>query len=68
MTQSLERRVCGVEQVQAGQRRMHFFWRDEDETQDMVRARIRAKIASGAASPNDQFVTFFWWDPADGES
>jgi hypothetical protein len=47
---------------------MHFFWRDEDETQDMVRARIRAKIASGAASPNDQFVTFFWRDPADGES
>jgi hypothetical protein len=40
--------------------RMHFFWWDLRETRDMVRARIRAKIASGEASPNDRFVIFTW--------
>jgi hypothetical protein len=42
---------------------MHFFWWEEDETGDAVDARIRAKIASGEASPNDRFVTFTWARP-----
>jgi hypothetical protein len=42
---------------------MHFFWWEEDETRDAVDARIRAKIASGEASPNDRFVTFTWTRP-----
>jgi hypothetical protein len=32
-----------------------------------VRARIRAAIASGEASPNDRFVTFTWTRP-EGEN
>jgi hypothetical protein len=33
---------------------------DEGETDEIVQARIRAKIARGDASPHDRFVTFFW--------
>jgi hypothetical protein len=39
---------------------MHFFWWDWHETRSDVRARIRAKIASGEASPKDRFVIFTW--------
>jgi hypothetical protein len=62
-----ERRVCRVERAHTAARRTHTFFRDPHETQDVVRARIRAKIASGQASPSDRFVTFFWRAPEGGE-
>ena len=60
---SLERRFHCVEGALIAQRRTHIFFRDPHETQDVVRARIRDKIASGQASPNDRFVTFYWRTP-----
>jgi hypothetical protein len=63
---SAERRVGRVEGAQAASRRIHTFFRNPGETQEMVQAQIREKIASGEASPTDQFVTFFWRAP-DGE-
>jgi hypothetical protein len=65
MRLSLERRVRGVERARAAQRQMRFIWQDTDETSEEVQARIRARIASGEASPTDQFVTFSWRSPAD---
>jgi hypothetical protein len=59
----LERRVCRVERAHVAERRTHTFFRDPHETADVVQARIRAKIASGQASPSDRFVTFFWRAP-----
>jgi hypothetical protein len=61
----LDRRVCRVERAHTAQRRTHIFFRDTHETPDVVQARIRAKIASGQASPSDRFVTFFWRAPED---
>jgi hypothetical protein len=55
-----------AEQVRAGERRTHTFFRNPGETQEAVQARIRAKIARGDASPDDRFVTFFWKSP-DGD-
>jgi hypothetical protein len=43
------------------------FFPDPHETEDVVQARIRAKIASGQASPGDRFVIFFWRDPGGDE-
>ena len=65
---SLERRFCRVQQAHTTERRTHTFFRDPHETQDVVRARIRAKIASGQASPSDRFVTFYWRTPEGDES
>jgi hypothetical protein len=67
MTSSLERRCCRVQQAHTAQRRTHIFFRDPHETQDVVRARIRDKIASGQASPSDRFVTFYWRTPEGDE-
>jgi hypothetical protein len=64
MRPSLERRVGCVERVLAARRRTHYLWQDMDETDEALQARIRARIASGAAGPNDQFVTFRWRSPA----
>jgi hypothetical protein len=36
--------------------RMHLFWWNLDETYDKVQARMRATIASGEASENDEFT------------
>jgi hypothetical protein len=49
-----------IAKARAPKPRMHFFWWGQDETYDKVKARIRAAIASGEASPNDRFVTFTW--------
>jgi hypothetical protein len=35
-------------------------WWELNEPDDAVQARIRAKIASGEASPSDRFATFTW--------
>jgi hypothetical protein len=60
MKSSLVRQVGRAEQVSASGRRTHTFFGDEGETDEIVQARIRAKIARGDASPHDRFVTFFW--------
>jgi hypothetical protein len=49
-----------VAKIRAAESRLHYLWWDLDETYDMVQARIRAMIASGEASENDEFVTFTW--------
>jgi hypothetical protein len=63
MKPSVVRKADRVAKDRAPKPRMHFFWWEEDETRDMVQARIRAKIASGEASKNDRFVTFTWRRP-----
>ena len=63
MKPSMVRKADRIAKDRAPKPRMHFFWWEQDETRDMVRARIRAKIASGEASPNDRFVTFTWTRP-----
>jgi hypothetical protein len=65
MKSSVIRKADRIAKGRAPKPRMHFFWWELDETRDMVRARIRARIASGAASPNDHFVTFTWSRPED---
>ena len=64
MRPSLARRVRGVERARAAHRQMRFIWQGTDETSAEVQARIRARIASGEASPTDEFVTFTWRSPA----
>jgi hypothetical protein len=63
--QSLVRKAERMVRDRAPKPRMHFFWWELDETYDMVEARIRARIASGEASENDDFVTFTWRRPED---
>jgi hypothetical protein len=63
MMSSKLRRIGRVELARVAERRTHTFFRDPGETQEMVQARIREKIASGEASPSDRFVTFFWRAP-----
>jgi hypothetical protein len=53
-----------MERILAAHRRTHYVWQGMDETDDALQARIRAKIASGAASPRDRFITFCWRSPA----
>jgi hypothetical protein len=60
MKLSALRKAGRVAKARAPKPRMHFFWWDWRETRAMVRARIRASIASGEASPNDRFVIFTW--------
>jgi hypothetical protein len=65
MRASLERRVSSMERVLAARRRTHHLWQGWDETYEAVQARIRAKIASGEAGPDDRFITFRWRSPAE---
>jgi hypothetical protein len=67
MKASIVRQVARAEQVGASERRTHTFFRNPGETQEAVRAQIRAKIARGDASPHDRFVTFFWKSPEGDE-
>ncbi len=66
MSLSMERRVDGLERAHAAQCRTHYLFRGMDETRAQVQARIRAKIASGAASRTDQFIIFSWKSPEEG--
>ena len=66
MKPSIVRQVVRAEQVRASERRIHTFFRNPGETQEMVQAQMREKIASGEASPHDRFVTFFWKDSEEG--
>jgi hypothetical protein len=63
MKPSALRKADRVAKARGPKPRMHFFWWGQDETYDMVQARIRATIASGEASPTDRFVTFTWTRP-----
>jgi hypothetical protein len=67
MMASIVRQVARAEQVHASERRTHTFFRNPGETQEVVQAQIRAKIARGDASPHDRFVTFFWKSPEGDE-
>jgi hypothetical protein len=60
MSPPLERRVDGVEKAHAARGRVHYFFKNWDETLAQVQARIAARIASGGASPSDQFIIFQW--------
>jgi hypothetical protein len=64
MRPSLERRISGMERILTGFRQTHYLFQGLEETYEDVQARIRAKIASGEAGPNDQFVIFRWRSPA----
>ena len=67
MKSSLVRQVARAEQVRAGTRRTHTFFRNPGETPETVHAQIRDKIARGDASPHDRFITFFWKSPEGDE-
>ena len=65
MKTSVIRKADRVAKERAPKPRMHFYWWDEDETNEMVQARIRAEIASGQAKKGDKFVIFTWRRPED---
>jgi hypothetical protein len=58
MKPSVVRKAHRIAKYRAPKPRMHFLWCEQDEPRDAVRARIRAMIASGEASPNDRLLTF----------
>ena len=68
MNLSLCRRLARIEHAVAAQRRVHYLFREMDETDDLVQARIRAMIASGEARPSDRFVIFSWSGSAANEA
>jgi hypothetical protein len=65
MSLSLERRLDGLEKARAAQYRSHYLFREMDETEPQIDARIDAMIASRKAGPNDRFIIFSWRWPAD---
>jgi hypothetical protein len=62
MRPALARRLGAMERILTGFRQTHYFFRGLNETHEDVQARIRARIASGEAGPNDRFVIFHWRD------
>jgi hypothetical protein len=64
MRPSLWRRVSCMERVLMTPGRDRYLWQGEDETNEALAARIRAKIESGEVGPNDRFITFRWRSPA----
>jgi hypothetical protein len=60
MKPSVLHKADRIAKARAPEPRMHFFWWDLRETRAMVRARIRATIASGEASRYDRFVICTW--------
>jgi hypothetical protein len=65
MSLPLERRIDRLEKASAARRRPRYLFRGMDETWAQVEARMRAMIASGEASRDDQFVMFEWRSSAD---
>ena len=63
MKPSVIRKADRVAKERTPKPRMRFFWWEEDETREMVQARIRAEIASGEAAKNDRFIIFTWRRP-----
>lgn len=61
---SADRRLDRVERNHATPSRMRFIWRAKDETDEQVKAKMRAMIANGEAGPNDQLITYEWGAPA----
>jgi hypothetical protein len=60
MKPALARRLLRVERRCDRPRRTRFIWQDAGEGEDVVEARKRAMIASGAARPTDRFITARW--------
>jgi hypothetical protein len=60
MKAALSRRLYRIERHCSGPRRTRFIWQDAGEGDDVVEARKRAMIASGAARPTDRFITARW--------
>jgi hypothetical protein len=61
MKRSLQRRLDALaKKIYTAERQPRLLWRETTETAEDVRARIRAMIASGEASPNDRFHTIGW--------
>jgi hypothetical protein len=65
MKASVLRKADGVAKERAPKPQMRIFWWEQDETREMLQARIRASIASGEAAENDRFVIFSWRRPED---
>jgi hypothetical protein len=63
MKPSVLRKARRIAKALVPKRRDRYFWWEQDEPREAVRARIRAAIASGEASPHDRFVTFTWKRP-----
>jgi hypothetical protein len=63
MKPSVVRKAGRIAKTRAPKPRDRYFWWEQDEPREAVRARIRAAIASGEASPHDRFVTFTWTRP-----
>jgi hypothetical protein len=63
MKRSLMSRVDRLQRLFAAQGRVRCLWQETGETMDMIRARIRAEIATGKASEIDRFVVFGWGRP-----
>ena len=40
--------------------RIHYLWRDTDETLEEVRERFRRMIEQGRANENDDYIIFRW--------
>jgi hypothetical protein len=69
MKAALPRRPLRIERHCSGPRRTRFIWQDEGEgeDEDVVEARKREMIASGAARPTDRFITARWCAPDEGK-
>jgi hypothetical protein len=62
---SADRRVDQLEKARAAPARIRFVWQGAGETYEQVKAKMRAMIANGAASPRDRLVIFTWNSSAD---
>jgi hypothetical protein len=61
MKRALQRRIEAVaKKVHAPAPGMCILFQETDETDEQVRARFRAMIASGEASENERLVKFRW--------
>jgi hypothetical protein len=65
MKRALQRRVEAVaKKVHTPAPRMCILFQETGETDEQVRARFRAMIASGEAGENERLVKFHWLPPA----
>ncbi len=60
MKLAILRRLDLLEQPRVPRHRKFLLWRDVDETEKQVKARINAQIASGEASEADEFLVLQW--------
>jgi hypothetical protein len=61
MRRSLQRRLDALaKKIYTAEPRVRFVFKDEGDTDEVVEAKKRALIASGAASPQDRIIPFCW--------